>query len=320
MSTKTPFLLVSNCQVQPLKHGLSEVCKAVEIDTFPVHVVPLDQREATVNQYVKDKAKYKFVVSIPLSDDFGAMSIDRIRASFHPIPVIFITNIVFMGLHPDISYVGGISARAPGPIGDYHSKVALLAFLMGLSVSDAVKMYCDEIYRYIGYYNVFADSALELQSRDTNVTIPLGGVLEDAVRSGVAFLSHNHPTSVLLAPYINKIATWLAEHGHVELTGLQLRPEEMINFLACSSVFPIYPEVARYHDLPYPGSYVFRTATLGDSPSVPLDLDAFVAAEFDAFRNADRDFLVQNYPGNSLMCNFGDKAEFQQVVRDLINA
>ena len=241
MRDKTPFLLISNCQVQPLKHGLSEVCNNVEIDSFAVHVVPVEERDTAIKQLVQKKNFYKFVVSIPLSDDFGMLSSENIAVSFHPTPVISISNITFRGLQPDITYVGGMSARAPGPIGDYHSKIALLGYLMGLSIPDTLKLYCNSVYEALGFYAEFEESSQELKRRDENTTIPLGDDLEASVQKGVAFLSHNHPTSLLLAPYVNKIAAWLAENNLVTLTGLQLRPEEMINFLACSSVFTVYP-------------------------------------------------------------------------------
>lgn len=317
MRDKTPFLLISNCQVQPLKHGLSEVCNNVEIDSFAVHVVPVEERDTAIKQLVQKKNFYKFVVSIPLSDDFGMLSSENIAVSFHPTPVISISNITFRGLQPDITYVGGMSARAPGPIGDYHSKIALLGYLMGLSIPDTLKLYCNSVYEALGFYAEFEESSQELKRRDENTTIPLGDDLEASVQKGVAFLSHNHPTSLLLAPYVNKIAAWLAENNLVTLTGLQLRPEEMINFLACSSVFPVYPEIANYHKLPFEGSYVFRTATLGDLPSKPIGLGEFVEKEFEAFGYADRDFLVSSYPGNILMFRFGDNEDFMKMVRAL---
>lgn len=317
MGDKTPFLLISNCQVQPLKHGLSQVCSDVDIESFAVHVYSVEERETVIKQVVQKKDHYKFVVTIPLSDDFGMLSSEKIAASFHPTPVISISNITYRGLHPDITYVGGISARAPGPIGDYHSKVALLGFLMGLSVAQTVKLYCNKIYETLGFYAEFEESSLELKRRDQNTTVPLGEDLEASLQHGVAFLSHNHPTSVLLAPYVNKIAAWLAEQGLVRLTGLKLQPEEMINFLACSSVFPVYPEIVQRHNLPYEGSYIFRTATLGDTPATPIGLYDFVAGEFEAFSHADRDFLLSSYPGNILMFSFGNNEEFKQLVSSL---
>ncbi len=314
----TPFLIISNCQVQPLKHGLAQLCRGAEIESVGIHVIPPAERQKVLADLVARRKAFKFVLTVPLSEDYGPLSSARISDAFFPTPVFSITNLTFRGVHPDITYIGGLSQRAPGPIGDYHSLIALLSFLMGLTPEQAVMLYCDAVYSRMGFYEEFAESLAELKRRDEETTIPIGDDLEHLVRQGLSFLSHNHPTSFVLAPYVNKIAAWLAERGHVSLTGLHIQPSEMINFLANSTIFPIYPEIVAHHDLAYEGSYVFRTPTYGDLPAKTFSLLEFVRGEHEAFRHADGKSLRDSYPGNLLMMKFGENKEFQALVQSLV--
>jgi hypothetical protein len=158
MNNYSSILIISNCQVQPLKHGLAQTCNKVEIETIGVHIVPEVERGQIFSSFIEKKNHYKFVLSVQLSDDFGALSSQQIEKSFHPTPVFFISNLTFRGTHPDITYIGGLNQRAPGPIGDYHSQIALLTYLMGLNPIEAAKMYCDGIYTRLGYYDEFVNA------------------------------------------------------------------------------------------------------------------------------------------------------------------
>lgn len=311
------ILLISNCQVQPLKHGLANVCRDIVIDTIPVHVVSAGARDATFSNYIERKADYTCVLSVPLSAEFGPLATSAIRDAFFPTPVLSIANIHFDGTLPDICYVGGLNARMPGPIGEYHSKIALLGYLMNMPVAKTVGMYCDSVYERLGYYEAFRLSLDEMARRDAETDIPLGDLLESKVREGNCFLSHNHPTGLLMSAYINKISLTLFERGLASPSGLRLSQEIFINFLAQSVIFPVFPEIAAYHKLPYETSYVFRTATVGDEPSKPIRLEDFVSVEYKAFSLADQTTLKSTWPGATLMHMHGKNAEFQNMVSRL---
>lgn len=311
------ILVVSNCQVQPLKHGLGNVLKNVEIEAVPIHVISLDDRTRVFEKYIHDRKDYAFVLSVQLSDDFGAFAADKIAEHFHPTPVFTISNLYFTGLLPDICYLGGLNARAPGPIGEYHSQIALLGYLMGMDVASTVRLYVHPVYAHLGFYDEYQSSLDEMARRDATTDIPIGDILPVQLRQGICFLSQNHPTSLLLCPYINKIAHWVSSRGLVDHSGADLSPEAAVNYLAYSTVFPVYPEIAQHHGMPYGGSYVFRTPTIGDAPSRPLSLEAFVTGEYEAFRAGDRGVLENNYPGNLLTYRGVQNPDFHDIVRTL---
>ncbi len=311
------ILVVSNCQVQPLMHGIGNICKDIVVDTIPVHVVEPAKRAAVFDRHIAQKNDYAAILSVPLSADYGPLAANAIKASFAPTPVFTIANIHFDGTLPDICYVGGLNERMPGPLDAYHSRIAVLGYLMNLPVEATVRLYCDAIYKRLEYYESFQRSLDEMARRDAETDIPLGDLLEMKVREGNCFLSHNHPTSLLMSAYVNKVCDFLAERGLVRHSGLKLSQETLINFLAHSAIFPVYPEIAAYHGLPYSTSYVFRTPTYGEKPSSPLDLQAFVAAEYESFRHADQKVLRGTWPGSALMQLHGDIPEFQDLVAQL---
>lgn len=313
----TRILLISNCQVQPLKHGLANVCRNVRIDTIPVHIVSPQDRTATFSHYIARKADYSCVLSVPLSDEFGPLASSVIHNAFAPTPVLSIANIYFDGTLPDICYVGGINARMPGPIGEYHSRIALLGYLMNLPVEMTVRMYCDAVYKRLGYYDAFQQSLDEMSRRDALTDIPLGELLESKVREGNCFLSHNHPTGLLMSAYINRIGDVLFERGLASPSGLRLSQEIFINFLAQSVIFPVYPEISEHHKLPYETSYVFRTSTVGDEPSKAINLTDFVVAEYHAFKSANQEVLNSTWPGSTLMQLYGNNFDFLELVTNM---
>jgi chloramphenicol O-acetyltransferase type B len=319
MAARRRLLIISNCQVQPLKHGLAAVCADTDFDIVPVHVVAKGDRVREFKKILKDKAKYAGVLAINLSEEFGPFSTQDIAGSFHPVPVFSISNLYFSGLQPDATYIGGLSQRAPGPIGDYHSQLALLGYLLGLGVPQTVSLYCDIMYRYLGYYDAFQTSLDEMRSRDAHTDIPIGDLLESCVRQGVCFLSQNHPTSLLLAPYINRISAYLAERGIVDKIG-DIQAGELVNYLAYSSVFPVFPEIAARHDMPYAGNYIFRSVTEYDVPGRVMDLERFVSGEFEAFRQADQKILRETYPGNLLLMKYSDDHIIKSILGRLQKA
>lgn len=287
-------------------------CQGADFEMFPVHIMGPGDRERSIKKIMKEKEKYSCVLSIRLSSEFGVISSDLIANNFKPIPVYTISNLYFSGLHPDATYIGGMNQRAPGPIGDYHSRIALLGFLMSLGVEETSRLYCDTIYKHFQYYQSFADSLDEMRRRDMEVDIPIGDLLERSVRMGQAFLSQNHPSSFIIAPYANRIAGWLQKNGFAKKIG-DLEHSELVNYLAFSSIFPVYPEIATHHKLPYEGNYIFKDKVEGDIPRRVFDLPEFIEKEFHAFQQADRRLLTESYPGNFLL----DKYAGDDLVKSI---
>jgi hypothetical protein len=295
-------VVISNCQCQPLKHAMTLQCADVRFELFGVHLIAPDRRDEEVAAFVaKARTDYDVILSIPLSDEFGAISLNQIRETFSDKFVGTISNVFFAGLHPDLTYIGGLAQRVEGPLGDYHSRIALLCYLRGQTVAETLALFRHETYEAMGYYDAYATSLAELVHRDAGVDVSIAPDLPRLLREDLCFLSVNHPTSWLFSSYSATVARWLEKQGVTRMSGWASGPMGMVNHLASAAIYPIYPEIAARHGLARPGSYVFQSAMVGDVPATCFDLGAFITASFAAYDQIGRDVLAQSHQGREVM-------------------
>jgi hypothetical protein len=294
-------VVISNCQAQPLKHTLSLLCKGLLFDNLSVHLLGHDRDREIADFVSRAQAQYDIVVSVGLSDDWGPLAADRIRDTFAGKAVTLISNLYYTGLHPDIVYIGGMSQRLPGPLGDYHSRVALTGFLRGLPVETIRQMYTASIYERLGFFQAHAHSIAELTSREERHDVTVVPLIESMLRDRPLFMSVNHPTSHLIWAYGQKIARHLADHHAVRLSHWAGGPDQMVNHLGNASVFPVYPEIGAYLGVTYPTSYSFKPDTFHDAPVMTLDLHEFVDAEMAAFSSIPFEELSCSHQGIEIL-------------------
>ena len=194
-------LVISNCQCLPLANALGTNCADMLFESFGAHLVgPAHREQAARDLVARAGDAYEAIITIPLSDDWGPLSAGNIRASFQHLPVVTISNIHFTGWHPDLTYIGGLAARVAGPVGDYHSRLALFGFLRGLTRNACVALFRDDVFAHGGYYDTYAQSLAELQARDAELDCRVTDILEHAMRRDLCFFSINHPTTGRIRP------------------------------------------------------------------------------------------------------------------------
>jgi hypothetical protein len=270
------------------------MCRDIRFDGFGVHLLAPGRRDEAIARFVEEaRSKYQVVLAIPLSDDFGPLSASKLRDTFADLAVYTIPNLHFAGLHPDLTYLGGLGRRVTGPVGDYHSKLAIFGYLKGMSVAEAEALFCDSAYSRLGYYDVYAQSLAELERRDQALDVPFAAELAQLLKEDLCFLSVNHPTGFLLSRFCDKAASRLEAEGISRKIPWPRCPGVFINLLAQSAIFPIYPEIARFHALPYEGSYIFKPPTIGDTPVTCLDKAEFISAEFENLRTTVPEALMK---------------------------
>lgn len=276
-------VIISNCQVQPLKHALSLFCKDIVFEGFAVHIIPPDRRADDVDAFMADADKYDVILSIPLDDEFGPLSCACIRETFARKRFGMIANMYFTGLHPDTAYVGGLSRRMPGPMGEYHSRVALLSYVKGLTVEQAVAQFNSRVYEALGYYSEFERSLAELRERETAapIDVPFSDMIPGMVREGAVFHTFNHPSGLLISRYVERVAQWLDDKGYVRRSNWPSGPLGVQDHLAYNFIYPVYPEIAKRFGCPS-GSYCFKPCTDGDNAVASFSLEQFVAGEYEA--------------------------------------
>lgn len=283
-------IVIGNCQSYPVANALNMNCLDTHFECFGVHVLPADNIDGSLADLVqRGQSELDVIISIPLSEEWGPISASRIRETFSGKPVIMISNIFFSGWHPDLTYIGGLNQRVGGPLGDYHSCLALFGFVQNLTPSETLALFNNDVYQSAGYYDFYSSSLKELQRRDSEVDVRVTDILEEAMHQELCFFSVNHPTSALLAPFARLIMRHLASLGICRPSEISASNFLYENCLIRSSVFPVYPEIAARHGMPGIGSYVFKP----DGGTInSIDLPQFIEGEFAAFQEVGRDVMA----------------------------
>ncbi|UXC89784.1 WcbI family polysaccharide biosynthesis putative acetyltransferase [Sphingobium sp. RSMS] len=294
-------VVIGNCQSQPLKHTLSLLCQDLRFDNLSVHLFGQDQ-EGEIGRFVETAlTQYDHIISVGLSDDYGPLSLDNIRQTFPGKSVTLISNIFYTGLHPDLTYIGGMANRLAGPLGDYHSLVALTGYLRGYPADMIVRMFSAGIYEKLDFFSAHDRSIAELHRRDARHDVAVAPLIEAMMRDVPLFMSVNHPTAALIWAYCRKIAAHLAERHGVELSGWSGGPDLLANHLGLSAIYPVYPEIAAHLGVRYEASYSFKPETRFDTPAVTMNLHRFVEGELEAFASLPRELLGDSHQGRMIM-------------------
>ncbi|GJD62814.1 hypothetical protein MPEAHAMD_2973 [Methylobacterium frigidaeris] len=297
-------LVISNCQIQPIKHMMSMYSDDIVFDGFGVHLLPHDNKDH-INNLVSNIDKYDVVLTVPLSDQYEEISSEKIGNYVKSTKLVRIANMYFSGLHPDLTYIGGLSKRVDGPLGDYHSKLALLAYLRGYNVAEAFRLYTEKVYKIIGYFDVAEKSIEELKLREQNIDVQFSDILQENYREHPTFFSVNHPTSFMFDLYCQRISAWLEHNLDIKQSGFHKGALFSMNYLAGSAIFPVYPEISMHLNLKYPGSYNFKPGTVGDDPVSTYNLYQMISREFDAFDAVGRDDLGSSHQGRLVLHDYG---------------
>lgn len=293
MAPPKKALVISNCQARVLAHALSVMSTDTTFHHWGVHEAHGKDREMLVAEKLRAiQTDYDFVLAVQLSDKFGDISAPRIRDATNGKPVFFVSNIYFTGLHPDMVYVGAMGERIVSPLGDYHSKLALWSFATGKQPDQAADYFRDDVYEALGYYGEWDLSLQEAQKRDQAVDVPVHDIIPQVARRETAFYSFNHPSPALVAPFAARIIAYLQTATLVEASGIGADPHMIGSPLVLSSVFPVYPEVARKHGLPpHIGSYAFKPNGAGINP---FSLDTFLSRSHRLYEKYGREKILQS--------------------------
>jgi hypothetical protein len=294
-------VVIGNCQSQPLKHTLSLLCQDLRFDNLSVHLFGAD-RECEIDRFIESAgAQYDHIISVGLSDDYGPLSVDNIRQTFAGKSVTLISNIFYTGLHPDLTYIGGMANRLAGPLGDYHSWVTLTGYLRGYSADMIMRMFSAGVYEKLDFFSAHDRSIAELNRRDARHDVAVAPLIEAMMQDVPLFMSVNHPTAALIWAYCRKIADHLAAHQGVELSGWSGAPDLLANHLGLSAIYPVYPEIAAHLGVRYEAGYSFKPETHFDTPAVTMNLRRFVEGELAAFASLPRADLGESHQGRIIL-------------------
>jgi hypothetical protein len=286
-TTGPRIAVIGNCQA----FGLAYAMKVMNPNAVVDHFSAIGRAKATMDLLVKTLDTYDYV----FSHDFlaghvrGGGDSEELRRRLPkvtPTPAI-----TFAAFHPDLVYIQDKSEPLHGfifgPLGPYHSALALFAYRAGLSVEETRAMFNENVFRAVGYLDVWNDAARELVEMSKRYGVDLSADLMNWTRRGVFMYSMVHPKSFVLFDIARRM--W-------EKVGLQPPSADFgyyeIHDLARAEIFPVYPGVAKVFGAQ--GGYLFKLQNhhLANSVGDFLNLPQYLAASFKTYEKVGAERAV----------------------------
>lgn len=217
--------------------------------------------------------------------------------------LVLFPSISFPAFQPDQCYVRikGTFIEVSGPLGPYHSSIVYYAWRAGMSTQQTADLFCDEVYQQLRFYEYWDSSTQALLEEGERCGMSLDGLLKQWRARGCFMHSPNHPKLFVVADIARQVMQQL------DITALPIDPLEVVwDNLADTSIWPVYPEIARRIGIE--GALIFKGNNPGlpsKAPIVSYDLEAFIARSFEAYARYSQT--------HEIYCNRAFTARYQQV-------
>ena len=254
------WLLLGNCQVFGLANCLRVLSPGLAVEAWDLASYQRDgdALDARLSDFDRILVMDQASDLLPMAED------ERIAR---------LPGLYFSGYHPDLCYLAQDGPLSRGPLGHYHSAIAYAGFALGFDVARTLGFFNRETYERLGYFDAWTPARNLLLDAFARDGFDLRLRFVDWVRKGPFMHTINHPRIDVLLD----VARMLLEQAGVAHADPGFVPEDN---LVKSAVFPVYPELAS--SLGVGGTYRFKP---GGEYRV-MGLDEFVAASFDAYRDA----------------------------------
>jgi hypothetical protein len=260
-TSKPRWLLAFNCQAIGLGNCLSLMSNEFELECHTANSF-----RKNIDSLSRDLHRYERILIAPQL--LSCLEPDaRNSQNIWKVPVLH-----FPAYHPDACYLQDASGKSvKGPLGDYHSLIALAAFQLELSVQKACTLFREDVYTALGYFDrwhlsrahllkLFSEHGLDLSSRFVNWS-----------RHGAFMYTVNHPRIHCL----HDLAHVILENAGIKAKYLDAIPHDN---LANGPIYPVYPELAA--QLGIQGSYLFKQSGYHGV----FELQDFLAASFNTYQ------------------------------------
>lgn len=276
------FIIIGNCQavsIATLINAMSSSSSAIAIELTMQNTEGLQTGNFDISALILD---CDYVILQHLESDAFTMRLVELYPLIAP-KLRYVPGISYTAFHPDMGYIKKSNGvHLGGPMGEYHSMIAFWCWQEGFSKDQAVSLYCHEIYKFLGYYEYESSSNQFLIQRGEQMAFPIDGMLADWKSKGCFMHSLNHPKLSVLTDIARRI---LSDEN---LTFIPDVETYLVDNLAEHPCWPVYPEIARLHNLQ--GNLIFKQAKhLGtDQRPVPtLSLSQLVSQSFDHYDTYD---------------------------------
>jgi len=200
----------------------------------------------------------------------------------------FLPALSFSGFHPDIVYVFREDGTPlAGPTMDYHSRIAIAAYLAGMSAADAAALYNRLVFRRLGYLDWFGQACTMLAEQWARFDIDVAPLLRRWRCAGCFMYSVNHPKVLPLLDLARVACARMAlvpENPEVDAA-------EVEDTLMAFPTHPVFADIAEAAGVAPEG--IFRSAINANGDFRVFGTEEFIQADYQAFETVKRGVLYR---------------------------
>ena len=279
-------LVIGICQGEAVAQAMTLLLPEADV-TF-LSAFGLARRIPTMEALIAEVRRHDVVFTnnyLPAFRDGG--SLDTLRKATG---VTVMPTVVFGAFHPDMVRVGVIdrpeSGGLLGVLGHAHSALAVYGYLEGFGVSRTQRLFDGEVYRALGYLDLWGASVASLRAAGRDVAYDFDADLMRWARRGCFMHSDNHPKIYVAAD----LARGLLDRAGIAYTDCDL-DSFLPDTLLGGGSWPVYPPIAEHFGVP--GSALFlKVETPRSGPARTLTLRQFLEASFERYDRYPRESIV----------------------------
>jgi len=196
------YVVVGNCQAKPTSKLLTDRSQDLISRGY---IKAFNYTHTKETDHLLDEVDYIFTQK--LADSFPKINTKALLNKYGSAKVILISNLYFSGDHPDWCYIPTLKGkRLTGPVGDYHNRTIIDAYIEGVSTTQARKRFESKTYNEQMYKGVAERSITELKHREVGLKVPMWPIIQESYeRNRKLFYTFNHPTNELLELHVDRI-------------------------------------------------------------------------------------------------------------------
>ncbi len=277
-------LVVTNCATAAYTSGLRTLFPEWEVKGAELN---------TARKWVGEEPNPSFVEFLSGADLLLTATPDEPMFAGTGKATLVVPTFYFRAYHPDSFHLGCGDVAVPSVLksGNLHSRIAVTAFVLGMSRSDAIAAFNADSYERAGYFAVFESEKTELLQRFGAHGIELAAVFDRWTQTGNFLYTYNHPRShVFNDVLLQALAPRFVDSSRTEIARASLAT--VPDYLDPSIRWPVYPEIGALYG--FQSALVWRTGRDAGAESLPLE--EFVGRTFEVLQTF-RELSADCIPG-----------------------
>lgn len=267
------IVLLGNCQIESIKASLNVLLPTANVAML--HSWNLKREFETVSALNKHLAHADVVIAHRFYD-VPNIGFDEI--SDHPRFLEFpVLN--FSCFHPDCIYLtdGDTKKMVRSVIGDYNSALVGYSYQNSVSIDNCISSFQDEIFRFVGYYDLWDSSVRALDAEFARCGFSAGDFLASWMSKKTFVHSINHPKIFAIHDIVK------ASLGKLRINHLGIGDIEdfIADPLLSYAGWPVYEPIGQVYG--YPGNFYFRGDRLANNVQHLFTLSEFVEKSYEKY-------------------------------------